>query len=308
LMPLMLERKLGFGRLLFIGTPITDHLDVLARESWEDRVAEAGIRALGQIGSWRVADLQEVRPEAVAWGIFRGWNRPRIYTRQSSCPTVIAKPWEELIKSLSRNERRIARQTLRRAKEDGVCCALASQGGTEQAARTWLALHRGYWRERGINPEHLTSRFGSHMVAAATRLWATESGGIYEFLRGEEVVASDFVLVGRQYVGSYLANANEYGRRRFQIHSLFMRNWINVALERGIPEVNMLRGEFRQKLRWDPRIVPNHRIILGRGWVSLIPYGGYHLLRSRVARYIKSERTPQWVKNAIARLKMLLPI
>src|SRR3982750_3356199 len=38
LIPLMLERRWGFGRLLFIGTGITDHLDVLAREGSEGRV------------------------------------------------------------------------------------------------------------------------------------------------------------------------------------------------------------------------------------------------------------------------------
>ncbi len=34
LVPLMLERRAGFGRLLFIGTGITDYQDMLARKGW----------------------------------------------------------------------------------------------------------------------------------------------------------------------------------------------------------------------------------------------------------------------------------
>src|SRR5918997_2011286 len=41
LIPLILERRRGFGRLLFIGTGPTDYLDILVREGWEDKVLDA---------------------------------------------------------------------------------------------------------------------------------------------------------------------------------------------------------------------------------------------------------------------------
>jgi len=62
---LMAERKLGFVRLLFVGTGLMDYLDLLAREGWEDLVCEAGANALDKLGRWEVADLQELRPEAL---------------------------------------------------------------------------------------------------------------------------------------------------------------------------------------------------------------------------------------------------
>src|SRR5215211_4495175 len=54
LVPLMLERRAGFGGLLFLGTGLTDHLDVLIREGWEEGVSESVLRALGEMRSWRV--------------------------------------------------------------------------------------------------------------------------------------------------------------------------------------------------------------------------------------------------------------
>jgi CelD/BcsL family acetyltransferase involved in cellulose biosynthesis len=66
LVPLMLERKMGFGRLLCIGTGQSDYLDMLVREGWEKPFAEAGIRALAGMGPRYVADLQQMRPSAAA--------------------------------------------------------------------------------------------------------------------------------------------------------------------------------------------------------------------------------------------------
>src|SRR5919112_2542758 len=74
IIPLMLERRLGFGRLLFIGTGPTAHLDTVAREGWDDRVSEAGVRALRQMDDWHVADLHELRPDAAGWAIFERWS------------------------------------------------------------------------------------------------------------------------------------------------------------------------------------------------------------------------------------------
>jgi hypothetical protein len=55
LVPLMLEHRWAFRRLLFIGK--VDQLDLLARKGWEDKVFEAGVRTLRQMmGSWHVVD------------------------------------------------------------------------------------------------------------------------------------------------------------------------------------------------------------------------------------------------------------
>src|SRR5215212_9485023 len=42
LLPLMLEQRLGFGRLQFIGSGVTDYLDILAKEGREEEVARDG--------------------------------------------------------------------------------------------------------------------------------------------------------------------------------------------------------------------------------------------------------------------------
>ena len=61
IVPLMLERRLGFGRLLFIGTGLaSDYLDVLVRRDWAAQVSEAGVRALRQMDDWHVTELRQM--------------------------------------------------------------------------------------------------------------------------------------------------------------------------------------------------------------------------------------------------------
>lgn len=307
LLPCMLERRRGLGRLLFVGTGLTDHLDVLARAGREVEVAEACGATLRWMDGWRVADLQELRPEAAAWGVFSRWSGPRACVRQSACLILDTVPWQELLATLSKNGREKARKTIRRAREDGIRCELAGPDRAQEAARRWLALHKEYWRDRAVNPEHMTGRFGAFVLATTQRMLASDCGGIYEFWRGEEVVASDFVVLGRDYFGSYLHNANAYALHRFGVNALFMWNWMNVALERGAPTVNMLRGEEPPKFRWNPKVAINHRAILARDPVSFAIYAGYHAARSGAARYTKSGDAPVWVRHVAQRLKVYLP-
>ena len=76
LLPMMLERDRAFRRLLFVGTGLTDYNDALVRGGWEARVTEAAGWALWGMGGWHMVELQELRPGAAAWGLFRGWGGP----------------------------------------------------------------------------------------------------------------------------------------------------------------------------------------------------------------------------------------
>jgi CelD/BcsL family acetyltransferase involved in cellulose biosynthesis len=136
LLPLMLERRGGLGRLLLVGSGKTDYLDVLVREGWEDRVADPGAQALGNIGSWQVADLQMLHPEAAAWSVFAGRRGPRAAVQQSNCYVIGVRPWDEVLMSLSRKWRKTARRMLRRMEADGLRRGIAGEREAEKAGRT----------------------------------------------------------------------------------------------------------------------------------------------------------------------------
>jgi CelD/BcsL family acetyltransferase involved in cellulose biosynthesis len=299
LIPLMLKRRRGFGRLLFVGTGPTDYLDVLVREGWEADVSETGVQAIKGLGSWLVADLQQVRPEAAVWDLFRSWTGPRTNVWQDSCPVIEVKPWDELVSSLSKNHRSTVRRALRRAEADDVRCEIAKQADMERAARRLVAVSRERWEGSPlVGPEHWTQRFESHTVAAVRRMTARDLGGISEFWRDGEVVISDFWVSGKDFLGTYMLGASQEALRRYQWSSLYIWDAVNIARMKNYSRLDLLRGEEPYKLRWNPRVVPNHRLILGRNLVFCALYGSYHALRSRAKRYADSEDAPQWIKDA----------
>jgi CelD/BcsL family acetyltransferase involved in cellulose biosynthesis len=248
------------------------------------------------MGYWHVAELHELRPAAAAWGVFDGWAGPRTRMHQTNCPVIDVKPWDELLMSLKRKIRYDVRRNVRRADEDGVRCELVGPADAELAARRLVALNLEQWEERGISPEALTRRFEAHLEAAARRMTARDSGAISELWRGEEVVVSVFWVFGWDFVGFYILGASQEMLRRYQVSSLFIRDGLQLARQRNVTCLDLLRGEEPYKLRWTSKAVANHRVILGRNLLFWGPYGGYRLLRSKARRFVEQESTPPWIK------------
>jgi hypothetical protein len=305
LIPLMLERQWGFRRLLFIAK--REQLDLLVRKGWEDKVSEAGVRALRQMmDSWHVIDLKDVSPAAAAWGIFQQWNGPRTHSLTDYYLFIEVKPWDELLTSLSRKHRCSVRCTLRRAEEDGVRSMLAGPEETEQAARRLVALHRALRQGRYINWEHLSPKFESFIVAAARRMTNCGLGGISEFWRDGEVIISSFTVFGDKVTDGYLVGVSKEARQRYQWSSLGICDVLDIARSRNSAYVCLAQGGDPYKQRWPHEDVPYYRIVLGRGPVSWRLYLALLSLHGRGERYIQGDSTPELIKNTAEWLKRLI--
>jgi len=310
LLPLMVRRQLGFGRLILLGDLVggglsTPYKDILAREGWEEEVAEAGARALRELGGWWVADLRELLPQAAAWDLFRKWDGPRTSISSTNNLFTYAKSWEELLRSLSAKARKSARNTLRRLEKDGVRYVPAGPGeDAERAARRLVALHRELWRGRRIEAEILTARHEAFVVAAARRTTARGIGRISEFRRDDTVIVSQFLLFDKDFVDTYAIGASQEARRRYQFNTLGNWDAMNVARERDVAHVSF-GDPAGDKVRWGDEVIPSHRAILGRNsafWITYAAYhalcDGYYSLRSEASLYAHSEHAPWWLKRA----------
>jgi CelD/BcsL family acetyltransferase involved in cellulose biosynthesis len=293
LIPLMLERRLGFRRLLFIGTYSSEFFDVLVRRDWEHKVCEAGIRALRQMNGWHVAELREICPTATIWRCLQGWRRPRIDLQLEPCWVIEVKPWEEVLASLSKKSRKMARQTLRSAEQDGVRSVLAEAEDVERAARRLVALHREMRQGRHITQEHVTHRYESFIVSAARRMTARGLGRISEFWRGEEVIVSNFLVFDNDLSSTYVVGASQEAIRRYQWSTLFIWDALNIARSRGCSYVSLQPGNEEYKRRW-AKEVPYHEVVLGRG--PILSSLSLPILRGYRA-------SPEWAKKPVKWLR-----
>jgi hypothetical protein len=284
---------------------MTSYKDVLVREGWEGRVAEAATQALKELEGWWVADLQELMPQAATWDLFREWDGPKTSVPITDYLLIHVKPWEELLASLSKKLRKSARQTLRRLEDDGVRSEPAGLQDAERAARTLVALHRQLLRGRRIDPGNLASRFETFIAIAARRTTARGIGRISEFRRDDTVMVSNFFVFDKDFVGWYMIGASREASRRYQYTTLAMWDAINVARGRDNAYVSLMDYASRDKSRWADELVTSRRAILGRGRAFWIPYAGYYTLRDRyytllseAQSYVHSEGAPRWVKKA----------
>jgi CelD/BcsL family acetyltransferase involved in cellulose biosynthesis len=301
LMPLMLENRWGFRRLLFIGK--RGQLDLLAKKGWEDKVCEAGIRALRQMRSWHVIDLRDVSSTAAAWGIFQKWDGRQARTLADRYLFIEVKTWDEVLASLSRKHRGTVRRTLRRATDDNVRGMLARPEKAEQAAQRLVALHRELRQGRYINRKHLTPEFEAFIVAAARRLTNSGLGGIYEFWRDGEVIMSSLTIFGDQVTDAYLVGVNQEARQRYQWSSLGIYDALSMARNRNSAYLCLAQGQDSYKQAWPHEDVPYYRVALGRGPVSWSLYLMYLSMRAIVARHLKEHSTPKSIKNVAEWLK-----
>ncbi len=299
LLPLMIERRGGLGRLLFIGTGITDYLDVLVREGWEEQVAAAGI--LGSVGYLVVADLQALRPDAAAWDLLAGWSGFKANVWQENCPFIDAGPWDEVMATLSRNLRSTVRRSVRRAEADGLRREIAGVEEAEEAGRRLVAVNRQLWQKRvqETGVEHWTRTFEEHIATVARRMTARGLGGVSELRAGKKLMVSTFLIFGRDSVGSYMIGADpETPDKTYQWSSLYIWDGLKIALDRNASRFDLLRGEESYKQRWSSGTTSNHRLILGRNPLLWAPYAAYFALRSRAKLYVNSEAAPDWTKKA----------
>ncbi len=306
LLPLMLERRRGLGVLLFIGTRRNDYQDILAREGWEQRISEPARQALTRIGGWHVADLHQLRPGSVGWSVLQAWRGPRAWVRHEGSPLVAAKPWDELVAALSKNQRSTVRRTLRRAAADGLRADRVRPEDAELAARRLVALHRELWQGRNMTPEHSTARWASFIESAARRMTSRDMGEISEFRRNGEVVMSLFWLVGPGFVGFYHSGVSQRILDHYQWNALLVQAGTAIAQARGAAYLDLLRGEQDYKLQWASKVLPSHRLILGRNTLAWSVYAGFHVLRARLEDFIFSPGCPSWVRDVARGLKRIL--
>jgi hypothetical protein len=177
---------------------------------------------------------------------------------------------------------------------------------SEQSGRKLVALHRIAWQGRGIGPEHLTRRFEDHIATAARRMTARDLGAVSEFRRDDgEVVLSNLLLFGKDFVGAYLQGVSREALKRYQWSSLYIWDGLHIAQNKNSIRFDLLRGEEEYKLRWSSEVVANHRLVLGRDPLIWGIYVSYHTLRYKLRGYAHSERAPRWVKGTINKCRAL---
>ncbi|MGW4801483.1 GNAT family N-acetyltransferase [Nonomuraea sp. NPDC004297] len=293
--PFRLDRRV----LTPVGGEQSDFTDIVM----DDAEGDAGLRdlrdgLLGQRG-WDVIDLPEVRPGAVACRLAGVWGERAWTLPASTCLQLPGEPIEHALDALESRRARRLRSVLRKLDALELSVADVKADGVAGAMTELLRLHNMQWAGRGINVQHTQPRFREHLVTAARSLTADGHAVVSEFRVRGRLLACDFSLIGKDFVGGYLYGVHPDLRAEADVLTLLLRQNLAMTHRLGKPVFSLLRGDEPHKGKYGCRAVANQRVILGRG-VRALPYAattgartaGRELLKRRYPRL--AERISAW--------------
>ncbi|MFI8848746.1 GNAT family N-acetyltransferase [Streptomyces sp. NPDC053499] len=261
--PLMLVHR-PLPVLVTLGGSISDYQDVLLDDSCP-RAAGALARALHTAFRSAVVDLREVRPGGAAERLYAAWPGVSRCLADSVCLELPGVPMAEMLRRLAPASAKRTRRKLRRIDQLGIEAHDVTGERVPEAVRTMLRLHERQWRGKGVTPEHLRARFGSHLVRATATLVEGGDAAVTEYRIDGRVAACDVAFTSPDLVCGYLYGADPQLReQRVDIATMLLRHDAQYAAATGRGTLSLLRGTEPYKLRWHPVTAANRRYLLAR--------------------------------------------
>ncbi|MCC6730678.1 MAG: GNAT family N-acetyltransferase [Chthonomonadales bacterium] len=274
LAPLYVSRHLGtpLRRLAFVGTGLSDYLDVIAPRGVAPRVCALVLRHLAERRDHDLADLQQLRPDAAMLELGRCHREAlhgaghAILVAQEPCPYVALPPtWDEYAARLGRKMRSnigYQERLLGRAFER-VENRLAGADDLHAAMDDLFVLHQRRWRARML-PGVLGggSRRAFHRLVAerfAERGWLR----LHTLRLDGRAAAALYCFAYRGRYGYYLGGFDPE-LARYSPGTVLTAAAIRQAIAEGCQEFDFLRGHEPYKYRWQPEERVNHRLLLSR--------------------------------------------
>ncbi len=280
LAPWCLRRVPGtpLRRLTFLGTKVSDYLDVLAVPEQAEAVGSALFSYLDATRSYDLVDWPELRPAALLQQMLErsgparaGWTG--VWQPQEACLAVALPPtWEAYVAQLGKLRRNLNyyRRLLER-QYASVEFRLATREELPEAMEALFALHQQRWQRRQL-PGH----FGSPRIQAFHRQVADRfqaRGWLRLYLACVEgrIIGVEYGFRFRDRYASYLGGFDP-AWQRYRVGTLLIGAAIRQAIAEGCPIFDWLRGPEPHKVAWgattawvNARVQLRRRVSL-RGW------------------------------------------
>ncbi len=290
LAPFYISRHLGtpLRRLAFLGTGVSDFLDLIIRRGEEAESVRVIMDHLLHSKRFDLADLQQLRPcsSLLKEGAQTSPPNAAVRIRQEPCPYLPLPPaWEEYTKTLGKKMRsnisyyeRLLPRTYENCEYHMVEADELDEGLTEL-----FNLHQRRWKAR-----MLPGVLGGDAIQSFHRLVAKRchDAGWLRLHRlrvdGETVAALYCFHYGLKYY--YYLGGFEPRLAKFSIGTILTAHAIRNAIYEGCEEFDFLRGDEPYKYRWSPLERFNHRLLISR------PHSfrsGLMLRLNRLERYVE---------------------
>jgi CelD/BcsL family acetyltransferase involved in cellulose biosynthesis len=295
LAPLMIqERRLaGFPvlrRIAFLGTGVSDRLDILLAKGQERAILAAIISHL-QHERWNVVDLEEISEQSVTTKLLPPLAEAlgiRVEVSvQSVCPVIeLCSDAESYLTSLNRKIRKNLSYYQRRImKERAVSVDSVTGPQLDRDLQAFFQIYRKSLSGRAGTRKLVGDKFEVFRKEVAMRFAQQDRVHLTLLHVDGHAVAGELNFV---YRGTYYAynGCHDPDWNQESVGTVLQWEVIRQAIAAGCHEYDFLRGEERYKYRWGAKPRPHVQIRLIRETPGLrILFKCARLLRSRPRRH-----------------------
>lgn len=283
LMPLY--RSGGLWRTLRpIGVGPSDYLDALAREGYEDAVAQAVCSHLGELRDVDLIDLHQIRETRPLAKCAAGYPIDQAVCLLLDLPDTYDKYLAMLGKSLRYDVRKLDKSIF---KEGKATVDPVTEDEVALGMDILFEQHRLRWRKRGLPGAFLgkSQRFHHEWASRAIRegyLWLS-------ILRREgSPIGAIYGMTAHRTCYYYQAGFDP-AHGAISPGTLLVASTIRRAIEEGKTSFDFMRGDEPYKRRWKPQhVLANRRFVVAKPGFRGGAGGSWNLAGSRVESRVRA--------------------
>lgn len=250
------------NKLCFIGTGITDYIDVIVLPGYENQVAKSILSYIADIRSqWDECDFQDI-PD---YSILLKCNYPDVFKIKKSewniC-TYLDLPdnlWS-FKTAISRKLRKNLSHAARILNNNGgYQIIIADSNNFGSYLHHLFRLHRARWNTKNQNGVLDSEKLINFHHQVSNGLIGDDHVRLYVMLHEENAIAAYYTLVNNNTVYAYIGGFDPQ-RSEYSPGSLLLFHIIEDSLKRGVDCIDFLRGYEPYKNHWRPLFRVNSRI------------------------------------------------
>jgi len=266
LAPFYISRYPGtpLRRLMFVGTGISDFLDILAPRHRAFEVCELIEQFLSSARDHDLVDLQDLRPTAVLRETLQCSSlSPAVadahevmWVDQEPCLAIALPPtWEAYMAGLGRNMRKNVPYYCRllQRRREGVEIGAAGRAELPEVMSALFELHQKRWQQRRQRGHLVSQQVQAFHRQVAERFLDRNWLRLHYIRVGGRIIATDYAFRFRDHYAGYLMGfdpAPEW--KHHSIGTVMTAEVIRHAIAEGCQVMDLLRGKDAYKAMWGP--------------------------------------------------------
>ena len=256
------KNESGKRKLCFIGTGITDYLDIIALPGYEKVVFNSVMQYLDDISSeWDECDLQDIPENSILLhcefpDLFKVQRSDYNVCSHLELPSDLESLRTSLPKKLRKNLSRAARML---SRSGGYHLEIADENNVESFLQRLFGLHQARWsskNQKGVLHSDTLKKFHTQAASGLVRYGLLR---IYEMKFCQKTIATYYTLAHNNRVYAYLGGFDP-SMEQYSPGTLLLYHVIEDSVKRDAVRFDFLRGDETYKRYWRPVYSVNSRI------------------------------------------------